>query len=93
MHVCLLCTARTLLAVQSWLACRTGLQGLTGCFRSAPSPADYLEPDWQGAYWGAANYARLQAVKAAYDPANAFTCHHCVELPAATRSPAMPESA
>jgi len=45
--------------------------------------SDVLEPDWAAAFWGPAVYARLQAVKAAYDPAGVFTCHHCVELPAA----------
>jgi FAD/FMN-containing dehydrogenase len=46
------------------------------------SESDYLESDWQQAFWGS-NYPRLQAVKAAVDPAGVFGCHHCVELPAA----------
>jgi len=46
------------------------------------SESDYLEADWQQAFWGKANYARLQAVKKAVDPAGLFSCHHCVELPA-----------
>lgn len=45
------------------------------------SESDYLESDWQTAFWGK-NYPRLQEIKAAVDPGNAFTCHHCVELPA-----------
>ena len=45
------------------------------------SEANYHEPGWQAAFWGAANYARLQAVKAAYDPRWLFYCHQCVELP------------
>ena len=42
---------------------------------------DYGDPHWQESYWGPASngiYARLRAVKAAYDPAGLFTCHHCV---------------
>lgn len=38
---------------------------------------DYFERDWQQRFWGA-NYARLLAIKHAYDPSNVFTCHHCV---------------
>jgi FAD/FMN-containing dehydrogenase len=38
---------------------------------------DYFEPDWQRSFWGD-NYPRLLAIKRAYDPANLFTCHHCV---------------
>jgi FAD/FMN-containing dehydrogenase len=45
------------------------------------SESDYAEPDWQQAFWGSANYARLAAIKAAYDPTGVFVCHHCVELP------------
>jgi FAD/FMN-containing dehydrogenase len=45
------------------------------------SEADFLEPNWQAAFWGD-NYPRLQAVKAAVDPQALFSCHHCVELPA-----------
>jgi FAD/FMN-containing dehydrogenase len=45
------------------------------------SESDYLEPNWQRSFWGDANYARLQAIKKAYDPRGVFTCHNCVELP------------
>ena len=44
------------------------------------SESDYLEENWQAAFWGA-NYPRLQAVKKAVDPNGLFSCHHCVELP------------
>jgi hypothetical protein len=44
------------------------------------SEADFLEPQWQAAFWGD-NYPRLQAVKKAVDPNGLFSCHHCVELP------------
>jgi hypothetical protein len=39
--------------------------------------ADYFEPDWQRAFWGA-QYPRLLAIKRRYDPSGMFTCHHCV---------------
>ena len=39
---------------------------------------DYEDADWAVSQWGARNYARLLAVKAAYDPAGLFVCHHCV---------------
>jgi len=38
---------------------------------------DYFEPDWQRTLWGE-NYPRLLSIKRKYDPANIFTCHHCV---------------
>jgi FAD/FMN-containing dehydrogenase len=41
------------------------------------SESDYFESDWQRAHWGA-NYARLAAVKAAYDPDDLFIVHHGV---------------
>ena len=44
------------------------------------SESDYLEQEWQAAFWGS-HYPRLQAIKKAVDPGNLFTCHHCVELP------------
>lgn len=46
------------------------------------SESDYLEPDWQLAFWGQQNYARLQSIKASVDPTGVFECWHCVELPA-----------
>jgi FAD/FMN-containing dehydrogenase len=65
-----------------------GVSGLAQLLRDgAPdsgaywSESDFSEPNWQAAFWGG-NYARLQAVKAAVDPAGVFYCHHCVELPA-----------
>ena len=39
---------------------------------------DYDEPSWQRANWGDVTYARLRAVKDAYDPRGLFVCHHCV---------------
>jgi len=65
----------------------TGVSQLTDFWRAAfPdtgayfSESDYLEPNWQQAFWGSANYARLQRIKRLYDPAEVFTCHHCVTL-------------
>jgi hypothetical protein len=42
------------------------------------SESDFMEPQWEDAFWGD-NYARLQAVKHAVDPGWLFTCHHCAE--------------
>ena len=41
------------------------------------SESNYFNPRWQDAYWGG-NYARLQAVKAKYDPQGLFFVHHGV---------------
>lgn len=41
------------------------------------SEANFFEPDWARAYWGD-NYARLLAVKNAYDPDGLLTVHHGV---------------
>jgi len=41
------------------------------------SESDYFEADWRRAHWGA-NYARLAAVKAVYDPDDLFIVHHGV---------------
>ena len=41
------------------------------------SESNYFNPRWQDAYWGG-NYARLQAVKAKYDPNGLFFVHHGV---------------
>ena len=39
------------------------------------SESNYFEADWQHAFWGA-NYERLLAVKAKYDPDGLFVVHH-----------------
>lgn len=57
------------------------------------SESDYLEPQWADAFWGPANYARLQAAKAAYDPTGFMGCHHCVELPTAAAGAGAPAAA
>jgi len=41
------------------------------------SESNYFNADWRRAYWGA-NYPRLLAVKASYDPGGLFTVHHGV---------------
>jgi FAD/FMN-containing dehydrogenase len=41
------------------------------------SESDYFQQDWQSAYWGA-NHARLEAVKAKYDPDGLFFVHNGV---------------
>ena len=33
---------------------------------------DYLEPNWEEAFWGADNYARLKTIKEEYDPTGMF---------------------
>ena len=49
----------------------------------APGPSAYVsesnffQADWQRAYWGA-NYERLRAIKARYDPEGLFFVHHGV---------------
>ena len=45
-----------------------------GCY---VSESNYFNPRWQAEYWGA-NYARLAAIKAKYDPDGIFTVHHGV---------------
>jgi len=39
---------------------------------------DYEGADWARDQWGDEVYARLRAVKAKWDPAGLFYCHHCV---------------
>jgi FAD/FMN-containing dehydrogenase len=41
------------------------------------SESDFFLADWPRAFWGS-NYARLQAVKAQYDPDGLFFVHHGV---------------
>ena len=41
------------------------------------SESNFFEPGWQQSYWGA-NYPKLQAVKAKYDPEGLFFVHNGV---------------
>jgi FAD/FMN-containing dehydrogenase len=41
------------------------------------SESNFFEPSWQQSFWGT-NYAKLQAVKAKYDPEGLFFVHHGV---------------
>jgi hypothetical protein len=41
------------------------------------SESNFFEPAWQQSFWGS-NYARLQSVKAKYDPDGLFFVHHGV---------------
>jgi FAD/FMN-containing dehydrogenase len=45
-----------------------------GCYMNE---ADYLEVDWQTAFFGS-NYNRLLEIKRQYDPTNFFNCWKCV---------------
>ncbi|KDR84449.1 hypothetical protein GALMADRAFT_133744 [Galerina marginata CBS 339.88] len=40
--------------------------------------ADVFEPDYINAFWGAANYAKLLAIKKKYDPDHILDCWRCV---------------
>ncbi len=53
------------------------LRKLTVAPASYVSESSYFEKEWQQSYWGA-NYSRLQAIKAKYDPGGLFFVHHGV---------------
>ena len=40
--------------------------------------ADFFEDNWQDAFWGMENYARLLEIKNKWDPEQLFYCHNCV---------------
>jgi len=61
-----------------------GVSALTGALRDLTpgsgaywSESDFLEPEWEDAFWGP-NFPRLQSIKRSVDPKGIFTCHHCV---------------
>ena len=56
-------------------AIRKALRALAPGTGSYWSESDFFQPDWQQAFWGP-HAARLQAVKARYDPEGLFTVHH-----------------
>jgi FAD/FMN-containing dehydrogenase len=53
------------------------LRELTPNHGSYVLEANFFEPNWQDAFWGA-NYPKLRAVKDKYDPAGLFFVHHGV---------------
>jgi hypothetical protein len=61
----------------------TQTSGWVDAWTSTPSAyavtaeSNFFESDWQRSFWGA-NYLRLQAVKATYDPDGLFFVHHGV---------------
>jgi len=62
---------------QAIARCRDALRQVVPGAGSYVSESDYFEKDWQRAFWGA-NYERLAAVKAKYDPEGLFFVHHGV---------------
>jgi FAD/FMN-containing dehydrogenase len=66
---------------RAWLA---SFHGAMRPYASGQAYQNYADPDladWQRAYYGA-NYARLQRIKAAVDPADLFRFPQSIELPA-----------
>jgi hypothetical protein len=53
------------------------LRGLLPGRAAYVAESDFFEPDWGRAFWGP-HYARLLAVKDAYDPEGLFVVHHGV---------------
>lgn len=66
-------------AEMAWVAAAAAemgaVAGVEGSYVNEASPA---LSNWQDEFWGATNFARLQAVKHAWDPTSVFTCEHCV---------------
>ena len=56
-------------------AAMAALKALAPAPASYVSESDYLDPNWRTAYWGT-NAARLDRVKARYDPDGLFFVHH-----------------
>jgi FAD/FMN-containing dehydrogenase len=68
-------------AAETWA---TDLYAAMQPYRSDSVYCNYQDRDivdWPSAYYGPANYARLQAVKAAYDRNNTFSFPQSIQLP------------
>lgn len=88
-HVCMSCyvawaansTTRSDLVEKfdSWAYNVLYVEGTGWSYWNEPHHNAQSNSAWQNRYWGgAANYARLLAVKRTYDPDNILTCYHCV---------------
>jgi FAD/FMN-containing dehydrogenase len=55
----------------------TTLRALAPDAGSYVSESNFFDTEWRQHYWGA-NYPRLAAIKAKYDPDGLFTVHHGV---------------
>jgi FAD/FMN-containing dehydrogenase len=58
-------------------AATAALRPLAPAGGSYVSESNYFNADWRSAFWGA-NYPRLAAIKARYDPGGLFLVHHGV---------------
>ena len=58
-------------------AATAALRPLAPAGGSYVSESNYFNADWRSAFWGA-NYPRLAAIKARYDPGGLFVVHHGV---------------
>ncbi|KAF7972996.1 hypothetical protein HWV62_16490 [Athelia sp. TMB] len=54
------------------------LRAITPGSGAYQNEADIFEPDYIDSFWGAANYARLSALKEQYDPYGLLQCWNCI---------------